>query len=420
MSTSVPLGTRRPLGGGQRPPESLARTPAPPAAGGESVVPSLAVVRSESIAAATVRRLPVIRTLSEILANPEALQPPEPIIPGLAYRGRVTLLAAREKAGKSTLMGTAAAALSAGASFAGQPLRRGRVLWIGLEEHEGDIARRFVEAGADPDRVFVIGSLLGDKLEEIAAAAEQVRPDLLVLDTLPALAEGLVTDSGSSAQWTRVMSALTGIARDSSAASVLLHHARRSDGSYRDSSAIGAGVDAIIEMSEVSSDPALRRFQPKARWKAEEFSLRLVGTRYERASGQLSLETRVLFFVQENPGSSKNAVRKGVGGKHSEIDACLERLCQQGAIEDRGGETGHSYYPRTAGEGSLLSESGGKAMGNPLAPTQLVEGQGLGAVGGNPLPQIANPIGATWATPQIEHQGTDDSQPPLGGEGRAV
>jgi len=49
------------------------------------------------------REAPLTRSLAELLADPDALNPPEPVIPRLAYRGRVTLLAAREKAGKSTV-----------------------------------------------------------------------------------------------------------------------------------------------------------------------------------------------------------------------------------------------------------------------------------------------------------------------------
>ena len=56
-------------------------------------------------------------TLRELLENPVELPPA--VVPRLAWPGRSTLLAAREKEGKSTLMTAAAAAVSRGSSFLG-------------------------------------------------------------------------------------------------------------------------------------------------------------------------------------------------------------------------------------------------------------------------------------------------------------
>jgi hypothetical protein len=62
---------------------------------------------------------PRVWTLAELLADPELLKPPPAIIPNVAFAGRLTLFAAREKAGKSTFIGAAAAAVSRGAPFLG-------------------------------------------------------------------------------------------------------------------------------------------------------------------------------------------------------------------------------------------------------------------------------------------------------------
>ena len=75
-----------------------------------------------------------IRTLAEWLTDPGALEPPPMIIPYLALAGRVTLLAAKEKVGKSTFMGQCVAAFSQGAEFLGQPCGPGKVLWYALDE----------------------------------------------------------------------------------------------------------------------------------------------------------------------------------------------------------------------------------------------------------------------------------------------
>src|SRR5690606_19180590 len=100
-------------------------------------------------------------TLEELLADPDLLKPPDCIVPHLAYRGRTTLLAGPDKSGKSTLMAHAAAALSRGDGFLGEPSQGqhgGRVVWVGLEEALGDGVRRFKELGAEPKNVRLITS----------------------------------------------------------------------------------------------------------------------------------------------------------------------------------------------------------------------------------------------------------------------
>ena len=49
----------------------------------------------------------------------------------IAHRGRVTLLHAREKVGKSTLLRAGVAAVTRGVPFLEQPTIPGRVLWVG-------------------------------------------------------------------------------------------------------------------------------------------------------------------------------------------------------------------------------------------------------------------------------------------------
>lgn len=289
----------------------------------------------------------LVRTLRELQANPELLKPPPVVVPRLAWAGRVTLLAAREKAGKSTLAGHAAAALSVGRPFIGHLLDAGEVLWVGLEEHLAEVVSRFHTLGADPDRTHVVDALPG-ALTSLAEAVEAVRPTLVVVDTLPALVSDLAPDSGSASQWTPTLLRLTALARESGAALLLLHHARKSDGHYRDSGAIGANADAILEMSEVEGDPAARTFRPKARWPMEPFTLRLAGDRYELGGGSVSVETLVLFYVQEHPGCSKRNVRDGVGRKAVEVDAALDRLLRQGLIADEGENAGHRYHAKGA------------------------------------------------------------------------
>ncbi|HSW29671.1 MAG TPA: AAA family ATPase [Longimicrobiales bacterium] len=286
--------------------------------------------------------LPLVRSLADILADPASLRPPEAVVRRLAWRGRTTLLAAREKEGKSTLSRRAAATASRGGRFLGERCLRVPVLVVALEEAVGDVARSLHDFGADPSRVFVVDRLV-DPFNDLARAIETTSAGLVVVDTLAAFAEGLVDDPSSSSAWTAVMSKFTRLTRDSGTALLLLHHARKSDGAYRDSSAIGAGVDVLIEM-RAGEEQSVRRFSPRGRWPMDAFSCSFDGKDFHLVAGELSLDARVELFVQHNAGASMRAIRGGVTGKAEAIQNAVERLVEHGAIEDRGDGSSRAFY----------------------------------------------------------------------------
>lgn len=314
-----------------------------------------------------------VRTLANIYAEPGALDPPPIVVPRLAWAGRVSLLAAREKGGKSTMLTAAAAAVSRGARWLGDATAPGAVLWIGLEEHVADLAGRMSHHNADPDHIHVVDSLTtaADPRGAIAAIARELRPVLLVVDTLAALVERAAPDSGSAAAWTPIMSALARIARDTEAAVVLAHHARKSDGAYRDSSAIGAGVDAILEMAP-GSDDGVRRLRVKARWRVPDYAVRLAGDSYELAAGEVSLDARVLAYITTHPGCSVRDVRGGTEGRAADIGAAVQRLLATGTVNDHPERRGSRLYAAGAGNRSAADAetpgTGPEPSGNQSEP----------------------------------------------------
>jgi 5S rRNA maturation endonuclease (ribonuclease M5) len=312
---------------------------------------------------------PLVRSLAEILKDPTVRQPPQPVAAHLAWAGRVTLLAAREKAGKSTLATAAAAAVSAGRAFLGEATQAGPVLWLGLEEHENDVANRLDNFEADAERIFLL-LRLGETWDDLQAAIVQVEPVLLVIDTLAAFAQGDIDDASSAASWTRVMSHITRMARDTNVAILILHHARKSDDKYRDSTAIGANVDVIIEMKPDGDSP-VRKLASKGRWLRNEISLELHDGEFQLLAGQETLEARVLDYVRDHPRCSKGAIRSGVRGKAPKIDAVLASLVNRGRLVNEGGEGRHAYVC-SADEPSVsrvpLGNGGRDTPATPLPP----------------------------------------------------
>jgi hypothetical protein len=280
------------------------------------------------------------RTLRELMADQSLLRPPAAIAAYFAWAGRVTLLFAREKIGKSTLAACAAAAVSTGTPFLGTPTAHGRVLWVGVDESKGDQVRRFSELHADPDHLTLLDlqPTPREMLAVVRAKVEQLRPALIVIDTLTTFVSGIVADLFDPAAYTMTLNALVRLARDFDAALVLVHHETKASGEYRDSTSIGAAADMILRMTVVG-DPdtsRLRRVTPKGRFTLDAYLAEYDAQHYRLAGDrEASLELRVLTFLRQNPGGkSTGDVTEAVGGRKQDVVSTLDHLHRAGHVHD--------------------------------------------------------------------------------------
>lgn len=282
--------------------------------------------------------------LSEILEDPDVTKLPDEVVPSLAWNERVTLLAAREKAGKSTLASAAVAAVSAGSPFLDKETTSQTVLWISLEEHTGEISRRFVEFGGDPDRIAVVSALMKPR-EELEQIIEEVQPGIIVWDSLSAMADVWAAnplDPAASTGWTRLLRWINDMNRLASSCSIILHHARKSDGKYRDSTAIGANVDVILEMY---GSGTTRTLKGVGRWQIPEvkFKLDLEENEYTLLDDG-DLDKKVLSFVGKHPGCSWQSLRKGVEGRDEDVKKSRDRLLKRKRLVNKGSQSQHKYH----------------------------------------------------------------------------
>ncbi len=274
-------------------------------------------------------------SLSTLFDNPELLSLPTAIIPRLVFQGRTTLIAAREKAGKSTFISNAASAVSRGNPFLGVPVTVGNVLHIALEEHLGDLVQRYKKTGADGSKIDIV-DFLSDGINSLQYVLEEKNYSLVIIDTLSALLTACnVDDFNSAAKIIPIMSEITALARKYEVATALIHHASKSTGKYRDSTAIGGAVDMIAEMHAPDDKQGSRRdFAIKGRIRSEDFSVQYDGTRYSITSSEDSIEMRVIDFIRSSMiPQSKSAIRRNVTGGSGKIDSALRSLEERGLIK---------------------------------------------------------------------------------------
>jgi len=203
------------------------------------------------------RRLDVARILTTEPA------PVDWLIEGVAARGALTLLAGREKEGKSMIaLAVGACVLSGGGSVAGLACRAGRVLIVDAENGEAEAHRRVRALGLDSRHIANIeyveprGFDLRGDLRELDRLLERSRPDLCILDSFRTLWGG---EENSSGEVAGALDPLRALLRDRGVAGVLIHHLGRRGGEYRGSSAIGASVENLLELARVEGDPDRRR-----------------------------------------------------------------------------------------------------------------------------------------------------------------
>lgn len=291
-----------------------------------------------------------LRTVREILTDPDALELPDPIVPKLVWPGRSTLFASREKTGKSTLATQAAAAVVRGGTFLDDSVAPGVVLWVVVEEHPNDVARRFALHGVAQDGaadIVVWDRIDGDPLVLLEEVAVLVSPRLVVVDTLAAFAREREAESGAASQWLPIVQGLTDIARRTDAGLLLLHHARKSDGRYRDSTAIGGGVDVIATMFEEKT-PTERRIEIRGRYSCSTFTVNYEAGRYEMVGAGRTLPERICAFLRAAPESTTNAVVAAMPGRRDTILTTLAELVDRAVVAVR--PEGQAKYYRLASD----------------------------------------------------------------------
>lgn len=302
-------------------------------------------------------------TLRELWENDAIMRPPPVVVPYLAWQSRSTLLAAAEKSGKSTMAGYVAAQVTNGGDFMGARCTEGTVLIVGLEEFIGEVAQRLKRFGANPDRLEVVDRFFSDptvkdRTAEVRGHIEAVGPSLTIVDTLMAYAEGIVDDAVKSSQMQPVVQSLSRLAHETATGLIITHHARRSDGKYRDSSAIGGGVDVIVEVfvPDENTDPTLRRARARGRVPTHGFDFRLDGDTYRLALGQEApVELQIVEYVRDHPGTSSNDVAEHIQGNRQKTLRTITALIAGKHLLEQSEGRGRRLFVPASVTGSFLS-----------------------------------------------------------------
>ena len=191
------------------------------------------------------------------------------LIDDLLPAGGTSLLLGTPKSGKSTMARILAAKVAAGMPWYGRSVKAGAVLYVALDERRATVrahVRELVSATSGPAADVLRGRLhvaFGPRPDDpalaLAAMFARIKPApvLVVVDTLmKAFPFENANDYGLTGE---SMAAVTGLAHDSGAHVMLIHHARKGAADDLPTSALGstrlgADVDVLIGLKVDTAD----------------------------------------------------------------------------------------------------------------------------------------------------------------------
>lgn len=158
------------------------------------------------------------------------------VLSGGLVPGSVTLLGGAPGTGKSTLILQAGAGLAAAGAT---------VLYACAEESPAQVRDRARRLGAQHDRLWLVGESL---VPRILAAVDEVKPDVLVVDSAQSVADPeLPSSPGSAAQVREISQRLVREAKARGLAVVLIGHVTK-DGALAGPRVLEHVVDTVLEL----------------------------------------------------------------------------------------------------------------------------------------------------------------------------
>jgi RecA-family ATPase len=268
----------------------------------------------------------------------------------LAAVGRLLLLAAREKVGKSTVCAWLLAMLSTGRDLFGQKIAPQKLLWISFEESPDQVVPRFLAMEASEDEVTYIDGwemVASNTMPEVYRIIRAQRSALVVIDSLSRMVTrgGDVRNENEAVEWVPIFEELKSAATASGSAVVLLHHTSKVTNEPRGSTMIASAVDDVAIMSRVGQDKQTLRIRVEGRTFNNTFALRQtenglgftqVPLVSKRAMSSEELHSLVIETLLAAPGISGTALKVKLGKKKSLVDKAVNELLALGTLERTG------------------------------------------------------------------------------------
>lgn len=285
---------------------------------------------------------------SELLA--EVPEPTEFILDEYLARGSLALLAGKPKEGKTTLVYQLCVRLCQGQPFLGRTTKKGGVLILAVEEHRRDVKLRLQNLGAEElDGLYVHVGALSPTAAFFAELLTFIRDHtihLVIIDTLAAFWS--VENENDASEMTKAVKPLLQLARQSEACVLLIHHARKSEGSHGDEIRGSGALFGLVDVALIMK-----------RHSVENQRLLQAQSRYPETPSELVLELQESGYVALGDPTSVGKAAK----KQQLTQALSDEWAQAESITKSAGLTrrvGYRLLDLLVVEGVALREGQGR------------------------------------------------------------
>jgi len=290
--------------------------------------------------------------LADLLREP--VEEAEWVVKGILPTAGTSLIVAKPKVGKTTLVRNLALDVSRGNRFLNRETKQGSVIYLALEEKRGKVQEHFGSLGAtiaDQAPLFVhVGSAPQNPMAQLRTLIDRHHPVLVIIDPLQRFMR--LKDGNSYTEVTTAMEPINDLARESGAHIVLIHHANKNSygggDSVLGSTGFFAGVDTLITLR----DDRGRSIETTQRYGDDLSETALL---FDVATGRVTLGASseegqqhevagAIRAVLRKGTQDETAIRKAVGGDQRLTSKELRVMFESGEVtRSETGKKGHPY-----------------------------------------------------------------------------
>ncbi len=204
-----------------------------------------------------------LTSLKDVLEKPDEETPY--VVEGLLPAGGTSIVAAKPKVGKTTLLRQLSLSVSIGHLFLNRRTSQGPVIYFSVEEKIDEIKGHFKAMGATGNEpIYIFASRAPrDTIEQLGPIIAEIKPSLIILDTLFKIVR--MKDANDYASISEALEPIQDLARKSGAHIMCVHHAGKADREGADgilgSTAILGAFDTAIIMSRSNKRRTIKTIQ---------------------------------------------------------------------------------------------------------------------------------------------------------------
>lgn len=315
-------------------------------------------------------------SLSQLIAKfPNGI---EWLVDGLLPASGTSVLVAKPKVGKSTLVRVLCVAVSQGAPFLHRRTRKGPVLYLALEENPGAVTSHFQELGATDENLHIhVGPPGSNPHQQLRNLAMELRPSLIIVDPLFQFVS--VADSNQYAELTKALAPFYAFASSHECHVMLVHHAGKLERTGGDailgSTAILGAVDTALMLNRRSDCRTIQTIQRYGTDLTERELMVSPDSRgvtlghHVRTRPQSNLSEEILSAVGSE-GLSGTAIKEKL--KHharGKVTDALTAMVNDGTLTKTGeGKRGRAFHYRKAESQSESQKTGTRDSGTKSSP----------------------------------------------------